>query len=152
MNDQEHIHELNDAPILRGLHGKATLTPPPGADEELRLRVMDHIRTAPEARGKVIPFRGATLLKALAAAAILGGVLFLALHPTPVNGPNMPEAHALADEVEVDLLDSEDLHVLVAESPELMPVADGLNEDVLTTYLEHRDLPLELILEELPVQ
>ncbi|MCU0319192.1 MAG: hypothetical protein MUE88_03845 [Flavobacteriales bacterium] len=152
MNDQEHLHELHDAPTLRGLRGKSTLTPPPGADEELRLRVMDRIRSAPDARGHVIPFRRAPLLKGLAAAAILGGVLFLALRPNPVNDPATPEAQALAYELEIDQLDSEDLHVLVAESPDLMPVADGLNEDVLATYLEHRDLPLELILEELPVQ
>lgn len=153
MRHDEHTDELNEAPILRGLRGKASVTVPPGSDEALRMRVMERIAQEPSTRTQIVPFRIAAVLIPLAAAAMLGGVLFLVLRPDPVDPAPAALAGHSSEDVELDwLLDAEEIHTLYAEQPDLMPLAEDLSEDALIDHLAHSELPLDLLLEELPLQ
>ncbi|MEZ4756526.1 MAG: hypothetical protein R2817_06850 [Flavobacteriales bacterium] len=153
MRHEGSTDELNDAPMLSGLRGKASFTVPPGADEALRKRVMERIAHEPTAQARIIPFRIAAVLLPLAAAAMLGGVLFLVLRPDPVNTTPASVAERPFEDPDLEwLLDAEEIHTLYAEQPDLMPLAEDLSEDALIDHLAHNELPLDLLLEELPLQ
>lgn len=153
MRHEEPTDELNEAPILSGLRGRVTFSVPPGSDEALRRRVMERIAQEPTTQTRIVPFRIAAVLIPLAAAAMLGGVLFLVLRPDPVDPVPAALAGHSGEEVELEwLLDTEELHTLYAEQPDLMPLAEDLSEDALIHHLAHNELPLDLLLEELPLQ
>lgn len=153
MPHDEPTDELNEAPILSGLRGMASFSVPPGSDDALRKRVMERIAQEPPARTRILPFRIAAVLIPLAAAAMLGGVLFLVLRPDPLNTAPATAAMASAEEQELEwLIGTDELHTLYAEQPDLVPLADDLSEDALIDHLARTELPLDLLLEELPLQ
>jgi len=153
MNDHNTAEELKDAPILLSLHGRAHRPPTNSSDEEFHARVLTRIAQVPPARRSVVPMRARPLLIPLAAAAMLGGVLFLLLRPEPLGNAPSPEAQAVIDERELEwLIGTDELHSLHAEVNDLTPISDDLSGEALLDHLAYHELPLDLIVEELPLQ
>jgi hypothetical protein len=153
MNDHNTAEELKDAPILLSLHGRAHRPPTNSSDEEFHARVLARIAQEPPARRSVPPFRVRPLLIPLAAAAMLGGVLFLLLRPEPLGTASSPVAQAAIDERELEwLIGTDELRSLHAEVNDPMPMTVDLSGEALVEHLAHYELPLDLILEELPLQ
>jgi hypothetical protein len=153
MNDHNTAEELKDAPILLSLHGRAHRPPAHSSDEEFHAGVLARIAQEPPARRSVLPFRVRPLLIPLAAAAMLGGVLFLLLRPEPLGTASSPVAQAVIDERELEwLIGTDELHSLHAEVNDMTAISDDLSGEALLDHLAYQELPLDLILEELPVQ
>lgn len=153
MNDPSTSEELKDAPILLRLHGRAQQPPVNSSDEEFHAALMARIAQVPS-RSRTIPtFRVPHLLVPLAAAAMLGGILFLMLDPEPIGNVPTPEALATIDERELEwLIGTEDLYALRIDGYDLHPLPDDLSGEALIDHLANNHLPLDLILEELPLQ
>jgi hypothetical protein len=153
MNEEHTAEELRDAPILLSLHGRAQRPPVNGSDAEFHAAVLARIAKEPPHSHSAPSFRLQPLLMPLAAAAMLGGVLFLLLRPEPLNYAPSREALATMEEGDMEwLIGTEELHALDAEGNVRQVLPDHLSGEALIDHLVYNELPLDLIAEELPLQ
>ena len=142
--------ELRDAPLLSKLRGSDPFVTPEDFFERFPMEVQQRIR--PHQRG------GWSLRQVFRPAWIIGttvmGLLMavVVLLPEPTSPTLLAQEAlpAMPDELVLDSWDDEQfLAEIVSEEGTVTGVAHDLDAEELAAYIEHEELPIDLILEEL---
>lgn len=142
--------ELHDAPLLSKLRGSDPFVTPEEFFErfpqEVQQRIRSHERGGWTLRPKFRPawVIGTTVMGLLMAVSVL---LREPTSPTLQAGEELP---AMPDELVLDSWDDDQfLAEIVSEEGTVTGVAHDLDAEELAAYIEHEELPIDLILEEL---
>lgn len=156
MEPRERNIDLKDAPTLRSIPKVDPFVVPEGFFDRFPQKVQEKIAAG---GGKVINLNERRAQQRLyfriaAAAAMVALVATLALNflqtdDTAVDGA-MAQITVTPSELDLDALDDHDLFALLGSDDEpFAQPADGLSSEEMAAYLEHEELPLDLLIEEL---
>lgn len=144
--------ELRDAPLLRKLRGSDPFVTPEGFFERFPQEVQQRIRSRERGRWSLrAVFRPAWVIGATVIALILTVFLVLREPTAPLLQAELTEERAvMPDELVLDTWNTDQLLAEIAsEEGSVIGVAHDLDAEELAAYIEHEELPIDLILEEL---
>jgi hypothetical protein len=151
----EHINgpdELRDAPLLSKLRGSDPFVTPEGFFERFPQEVQQRIRSRERSGWSLRPmFRPAWVIGTTVAVLMLTVFMVLREPTTTLLKTELTEEPAwMPDELLVDTWNADQLLAeIAAEEGTVTGVAHDLNAEELAAYIEHDELPIDLILEEL---
>jgi hypothetical protein len=153
MKDLHDQNELHDAPGLANLRKNDPFVVPEGFFEQFPQRVQQ--RVALSERKGLQPFTMAKWTWYGAAALTMLAIGLYFLQPPAPTGPSLSD-HAAAglnvaqEELDLDSWNDHDLYAALNEGHDQAPsMVSGLDSDEVAAYIEHEELPFDLILEEL---
>lgn len=144
--------ELRDAPLLSKLRRSDPFVTPEGFFERFPQEVQQRIRQRERAAWSLRPvFRPAWVIGTTVIALILTVFLVLREPTTPLLQAELTEEPAvMPDELVLDTWNTDQLLAEIAsEEGSVSGVAHDLDAEELAAYIEHEELPIDLILEEL---
>ncbi|MBL7980726.1 MAG: hypothetical protein JNL52_02840 [Flavobacteriales bacterium] len=151
MNDHHDNDELRDAPGLKDLRRSDPFAVPEGFFEQFPQRVQQRVVQLERQNERRIPFGRWTWYGAAAMAMLAFGIYFL--QPgTPTSATSITDQTAAlnVDPEELDLESWDQIELYASLNDDRSTIAiTALESDELAAYIEHEELPLDLILEEL---
>ncbi|MBK8497963.1 MAG: hypothetical protein IPL52_03890 [Flavobacteriales bacterium] len=156
MEARDTHDELKDAPFLRSLPKVDPFVAPDGFFDRFPSTVQARIAMRPSAMVVLREWMArSTVAARFAGIAAVVAVIVTAFYFTLRQGPTsestvVAELAIAPTEIDLDAMDESDLYVLLDEAPEPFSQAvDGLSHEELAAYLEHEELPLDLLIEQL---
>lgn len=144
--------DLRDAPLLSKLRGSDPFVTPEGFFERFPQEVQQRIHQRERAGWSLRPaFRPAWVVGTTVAALVVTVFMVLRDPVSPVLQAELTEEPVvMPDELVLDTWNADQLLAEIAsEEGTVTGVAHDLDTEELAAYLEHEELPIDLILEEL---
>lgn len=144
--------ELRDAPLLSKLRGSDPFVTPEGFFERFPMEVQQRIRSRERVGWSLRPvFRPAWGIATLMVALVVTVFMVMREPTSPdLQAELTGEPATIPDELVLDNWDDDQLLAEIAsEEGAVTGVAHDLDAKELAAYIEHEELPIDLILEEL---
>jgi hypothetical protein len=148
-NEQD---ELREAPLLSKLRGSDPFVVPEGFFDRFPMEVQQRIHQRERGRWSLRPvFRPAWVIGTTLVALVVAVFVVLREPTSPDLLSDVADnAMLMPDELELDDWSSDHfLAELASEEEAFTGVAHDMNAEELAAYIEHEELPIDLILEEL---
>ena len=156
MNSANEHDELKDAPMLRSIPKVDPFVVPDGFFDrfphQVQARVAQRTSLVERIGTWLRSFSWPVQLAGIATIALLiAGPLYFVLRPASITeGNGVATIDVAPNELDPYTLDETDLYTAIDDAPALMAaVGDGFTPDEMAAYLEHEELPLDLLIEEL---
>ena len=142
--------ELCDAPLLSKLRGSDPFVTPEGFFERFPQEVQQRIRQRERGGWSLRPVFRPSWVIGTTALGLVVAVFVLLREPTSPALQAQEEHPVMPDELVLDTWNADQLLAEIAsEEGTVSGVAHDLDTEELAAYIEHEELPIDLILEEL---